>query len=408
MSKQIAILHYASPPTVGGVEATIAHHARGLTKLGYHVRVISGDGAVFDNRIESKIYPSFASRHEDVLTVKKELDKGIVSEAFHELVAKQAAYLQEALQDCELCIVHNIHSLNKNLSLTAALASLEQIPLIAWVHDMAWTNPQYQDELHDGYPWNLLRQKWENSRYVTVSEARQVEFAQLMGIQEEEIAVVTAGVDIAAFMQWTESMQMIDEKLQLLSADLLLLLPARLTRRKNIEFALCVLDELRKQTSNDCRLIVSGPPGPHNPTNKDYLGELLALRQSLDLQNAAHFLYELEEPTFIPDDTTMANLYQTADALFFPSLDEGLGIPILEAGLVGLPIFCSDLPPFRQTGQDNLNFFDPRHDSPAELARMIGTYFSDNPREVLKRRVRHNYRWELIVRNQIIPLVEAL
>jgi glycosyltransferase involved in cell wall biosynthesis len=408
MSKQIAILHYASPPTVGGVEATIAHHARGLIKLGYRVRVISGDGAVFDNRIESKIYPSFASRHEDVLTVKKELDKGIVSEAFHELVAKQAAYLREALQDCELCIVHNIHSLNKNLSLTAALASLEQIPLIAWVHDMAWSNPQYQHELYEGYPWNLLRQKWANSRYVTVSEARQAEFAQLMGIQEDEIAVVTAGVDIAAFMQWTESMQMIEEKLQLLSADLLLLLPARLTRRKNIEFALCVLDEVRRENHLDCRLIVTGPPGPHNPTNKDYLGELLALRQSLDLQNAAHFLYELEDPTFIPDDTTMANLYQTADALFFPSLDEGLGIPILEAGFVGLPIFCSDLPPFRQTGQDNLNFFDPRHDSPAEIARMINAYFSDNPRERLKRRVRHNYRWELIVRNQIIPLVEAL
>jgi glycosyltransferase involved in cell wall biosynthesis len=407
MSRQIAILHYASPPTVGGVEATIAHHARGLTALGYRVRVISGDGAVFDNRIESKIYPSFASRHEDVLAVKKELDKGIVSEAFHELVAKQTAYLREALQDCELCIVHNVHSLNKNLSLTAALASLEQIPLIAWVHDMAWTNPQYQHELYEGYPWNLLRQKWANSRYVTVSEARQAEFAQLMSIQEE-IAVVTAGVDIAAFMQWTESMQMIEEKLQLLSADLLLLLPARLTRRKNIEFALYVLDELRKQTSNDCRLIVTGPPGPHNPSNKDYLGELLALRQSLDLQKSAHFLYELQEPTFIPDDTTMANLYQIADALFFPSLDEGLGIPILEAGFVGLPIFCSDLPPFRQTGQEFLTFFDPRHDLPAEIARMISAYFSDNPRERLKQRVRHNYRWDVIVRNQIIPLVEAL
>src|SRR5262245_38568669 len=106
MPKQIAILHYASPPTVGGVEATIAHHARGLTKLGYQVRVISGSGAAFDPRIDTWVYPSFGSHYEDVLAVKKELDKGIVSESFHELVAKQAAQLQAALKDCELCIVH--------------------------------------------------------------------------------------------------------------------------------------------------------------------------------------------------------------------------------------------------------------------------------------------------------------
>src|SRR6187551_2017448 len=105
MSKRVAILHYASPPTVGGVEATIAHHARGLTQLGYQVRVISGSGASFDERIETHIQPLFSSSAPSVLAVKKELDKGIVSEAFHALVAQQEAALREALAGCDLCIV---------------------------------------------------------------------------------------------------------------------------------------------------------------------------------------------------------------------------------------------------------------------------------------------------------------
>lgn len=406
MGQRVAILHYASPPTVGGVEATIAHHARGLTQLGYQVRVISGSGAEFDDRIETHIQPLFGSSAPDVLAVKKELDQGLVSDAFHALVARQIAALEEALADCDVCIVHNVHTLNKNLPLTAALHKLSQPRFIAWCHDLAWTNPQYLPELHDGDPWNLLREVWHNTIYVTVSEARQAEMAELLNIPEKEITVITSGVNIPDFLQWTPEMRMIDDKLHLLEADLLLLLPARLTRRKNIELALRVLHELKRRDNRDTRLIVTGPPGPHNPLNPGYLGELLDLRSTLGLQESVHFLYELQEPRFVPDDTTMSNLYQIADALLFPSLQEGLGIPILEAGLVGLPIFCSDLPPFHQTGQDDVTFFDPINDSPEAIASKIHDSLVNTPRQRLKTRVRQAYRWEEILRMQLMPLLE--
>jgi glycosyltransferase involved in cell wall biosynthesis len=66
-------------------------------------------------------------------------------------------------------------------------------------------------------------------------------------------------------------------RLDLLRADLLLLLPARITRRKNIEFALEVLASLRREGGQDARLLVTGPPGPHNPGNLAYLEQLLQL-----------------------------------------------------------------------------------------------------------------------------------
>jgi mannosylglucosylglycerate synthase len=407
MTKRVAILHYASPPTVGGVEATIAHHARGLVTLGYQVRVISGSGASFDERIETHIDPLFSSSSSSVSTVKKELDQGLVSETFHALVTRQEAALREALEGCDLCIVHNVHTLNKNLPLTAALHRIREPRCIAWCHDLAWTNPQYLPELHEGYPWDLLRQKWPETTYITVSEARQAEMAALLEIPLEEITVITSGVNIADFLQWTPDMRIVEDRLHLLDADLLLLLPARITRRKNIELALRVLHELKRHDTGDYRLIVTGPPGPHNPLNPGYLGELLTLRSTLGLDDAVHFLYELSEPSFIPDDTTMANLYQIADALLFPSLQEGLGIPILEAGLVGLPIFCSDLPPFHQTGQEDVFFFDPGRDSAASIAAMIQTHLANSPRQRLKTRVRQTYRWEVILQQQLVPLLES-
>jgi glycosyltransferase involved in cell wall biosynthesis len=112
-----------------------------------------------------------------------------------------------------------------------------------------------------------------------------------------------------------------------------------LTRRKNVALGLRVLDAARKQSGQDYRLVVTGPPGPHNPANPGYLAELLELRDSLGLQNAVHFLYELDDPPLIPDDDTMANLYQLADALFFRA-QEGFGIRCWKQGWRA-SYFCS-------------------------------------------------------------------
>ncbi len=404
---RIALMHYASPPGVGGVESTIAFQARGLTELGYPVRVISGAGGEFDPRIETVIDPLFGSRDARIIAAKSELDRGIVSPAFETLVSDIEARLNAALDGCAVCIVHNVHTMNKNLALTAALARLKQPRLIAWVHDLAWTNPQYQAELHAGYPWELMRQAWANTRYVTISTPRQAETAALLNVPADQIPFVPPGVDVPAFFQWTDTMREIEGALKLLDADLILLLPARLTRRKNIALGVRVIAELRRVTGQDCRLIVTGPPGPHNPANPGYLGELLELRRELGLQNAVHFLYELRDPPLVPDDTTMANLYQLADGLLFPSVQEGFGIPILEAGISGVPIFCSDLPVFRESGQADLVVFSPAHDPPSAISAQIERYFRDDSRYRLKRRIRHHYRWDVIIRRQLVPLLEA-
>src|SRR5690606_17181679 len=115
--------------------------------------------------------------------------------------------------------------------------------------------------------------------------------------------------------------------------------------------------------------IVTGPPGPHNPSNPGYLGELLQLRDELALTETAHFLYAYgssDEP-LIPDDTTMANLYQLADGLLFPSTQEGFGMPVLEAGLAGIPVFAADLPPLRSTGGDDALYFEPLMETPEQI-----------------------------------------
>jgi glycosyltransferase involved in cell wall biosynthesis len=411
MTKHIAILHYASPPTIGGVESMIEHQARGLMKLGYPVRIISGKGASFEPGIDVHINALFGSTHPDVLAVKAELDAGKTSIVFEALVERLTLALREALAGCDICIAHNVLSLNKNLPLTAALARLRQtqpIQLIAWNSDLAWTNPQYQPELHPGSPWDLLRQIWLDVQYVTISEARREEMAALYGVDPLSIRVITPGIDPARFFRWTPETTTLVQDLGLLDADGLLLLPARLTRRKNIALALHVLAAIRAQSGCDYRLIVTGPPGPHNPSNASYLTELLDLRRTLGLEGSAHFLYENASPgeAFIPDDDMVAGLYQLADALFFPSIQEGFGIPMLEAGLAGVPIFCADIPPLRATGETDATYFDPESESPEHIATRVLNGLDGNPVARLRRRVRSAFRWDALIHDQLVPLLE--
>lgn len=407
----VAILHYAGPPGIGGVELTMYHHARGLAASGYDVRVISGRGEDFDARVATQMNPLFSSTHPDVLTVKRSLDDGRIPDTFEELVDRMGQALQPVLADCDVCIAHNVPTLNKNLPLSVALkryVEARELFLLAWCHDLAWTNAQYLPELHEGYPWDVLRQAWPHSTYVTVSEPRRHEVAHLLNIPVDDVTVAVPGVDPAEFYQWTPTTAWLVDKLDLLDADGLLLLPARLTRRKNIAMGLRVLAEIRDKSAQDFRLIVTGPPGPHNPTNPGYLGELLQLRDALGLAHAAHFVYAYGEgdAPLVPDNATMAALYRVADALFFPSLQEGFGIPVLEAGFAGLPVFCADIPPFHATGQSDVHYFDPGTERADVVADQVLAALNADKRFRLRVRARQKYRWERIIRDVVVPLVE--
>ncbi|MBK8022869.1 MAG: glycosyltransferase family 4 protein [Chloroflexi bacterium] len=413
MPDSAVILHYAAPPVVGGVESTIFHHARGLAARGWQVRVISGDGSPFDGAVESQVHPLFGSTAPEVLRVKRELDQGVVSEGFQRLTAAIEQELRAALAGFSIVMAHNIPTFNKNLPLTAALARLHAeggFRLLVWAHDLAWTNPQYLPELFDGMPWDLLRRPWKDAVYVTVSEARRPELADLIGIDRTAVHVVSPGIDVAAFLGLSETTRRLVHDLNWLDADGLLLLPARITRRKNIALALRILREVRRQSDRDFRLIVTGPPGPHNPSNPGYLGELLDLRRALDLDGAAHFLYEYGADSahpLIPDDATMANLYALADGLLFPPLSEGFGIPMLEAGLARLPIFCADIPPLRETGGTDAYYFDPLTGEPQAIAATILRTLDSSVLCRLRLRVRRENRWEAILDRQILPLLMA-
>ena len=403
---RIAIIHYAAPPIVGGVESTIYHHARLLCQAGYDVSIIAGRGKPFHPGVSFHHVPEVDSLHPSVLEVTSDLANGQLKPSFYGLRDCLTDLLRQLLKDTDICIVHNAVTLHKNLPLTGALRSLSDEGIteyIAWCHDFAWQDVLYTKDLRTGYPWDLLRTPWPDVHYVTVSAYQKEMLSALIGLPKDQIKVINPGIEIASFFKLEPATSDIMETLGLIAADPLILLPARITRRKNIEFAIEVTAALTRKKP-EAALLVTGPPGPHNPANLAYLESLQVLRKKLNMMAHVYFLYECCNDV---TDEMIADFYRISDLLLFPSRREGFGIPIIEAGVTRLPVFAADIPPMNETGHDLAHFFNP-DGNPASVADAIASYLSTDRVYQFRKRIIKQYTWQSILKNHLIPLIKEV
>jgi glycosyltransferase involved in cell wall biosynthesis len=376
-----------------------------MADAGHVVQVVAGRGQQFDSRVPLTTFPLLDSVHPHILALKAQLDAGTLPPGFDDMVSGITAFLTETLRSSDILIAHNVCSLHKNLALTAAIRRLADsrkgLRLILWHHDLAWTTPRYRAQLHEGFPWHLLKQVWHGAIQVAISDQRQKELAELLQVEKSQIAVVPNGIEPAQFLKLEQQTRGYVRQLGLQEALPLLLLPVRITPRKNIELALRVLDRLRRDFPR-AKLLVTGPLGPHNPANADYLLRLIALRAELKLNRAAHFMAELTIES-LPDQV-ISDFYALADALFLPSREEGFGLPILEAGLARLPIICSDIPSLRALGESHATYFSPDAD-PEHVASLVAERLHASRAFRLHATVKGRYMWERVYSEKIAPLL---
>jgi glycosyltransferase involved in cell wall biosynthesis len=196
--------------------------------------------------------------------------------------------------------------------------------------------------------------------------------------------------------------------LGLLVSDLILLMPVRVTRAKNIEFALQVVAALK---ARGCRvkLVLTGPPDPHNADSMDYFRSLRALREELEVEEEMRFVFESgpdPDQHYTIDERVVGDLFRASDVVFMPSHREGFGMPVLEAGLAGLPVVCTDIPAAEEIGGEDVTVFGPDQD-PAQLAELLLTRVEGSPVQRLRRRTRQRFTWDAIFQRDIRPLLDG-
>ncbi|MCS7172942.1 MAG: glycosyltransferase family 4 protein [Armatimonadetes bacterium] len=399
---EIVLLHYTAPPVVGGVEGVLAEQARLLRAAGYRVRILTGRGGKEEGHT---LLPLLYGRHPEIQAAHRAMERGD-PRPFERVRDRIVQDLTAYVQNC-LLLVHNVFTLDKNLPLTAALHRLlDRFPwarMVAWTHDLSWADPAVASRMRPEYPWSLLRTPRPEITYVAVSEAVRDLLIRVLGVEPEKVPVIPPGVSLESLHPLQPRTRTLLERLRIPDRFPVLLTPVRVTRRKNLELAVRITAAIRDAGAAPL-LVVTGPPGAHTAANRSYLGELAALRDTLGLRAHCVFLAELGVRCTA---RMVGDLYLMADAVLLTSVQEGFGLPVAEAGLMRVPVFCTAIPALQEVAGPHVRFFPPQ-DSPEEIAREILRDLAQNPQSALRRRILERFTWDRVFHERMQPLLDRL
>lgn len=352
---KIVLLHYRYAPAIAGVELILEQHARLMADVGHEVTVVAGEGASRDPRVRVVVIPELrgGGTASWLLPAAQEVEA-------------MGALLRPWVEWADRVLVHNVMTMPFALGATLALERLAvefgEGRMVSWVHDLAAVNPDYvlEAEVRE-----VLSRGGAGMAAVAISPLRAQEFRDLTGRTVD--AVVPNGIDPAPLLGLPEAVARFAGEEGLLGGglDLVLFQPARILRRKNIELGIRVVAAL-KAAGRQVKLLITGAPDGHNLASVGYYAELIRLREECGVEREVIFVGEF----FAVTKRDLVGLYTVSDGLWFPSRQEGFGLPVLEGALHRMLVFCADVPPMNSMSLPHVTFFNPQSEAGA-IARQV-------------------------------------
>ncbi len=404
----VAILHYSCPPVVGGVEEIVRQQAYLLHRYYHPVKVIAGSGSQFSEDFDIEINPLLSSRHPEILKLQQNPIQNYKRiQAVADMIVD---YLNDSLQNFDILLAHNVLSMHYNLPLTLALhklADTNTIKVVNWNHDSPYFYKDYSKDI-DKKPWLILKKYNPNISYITISPCRAKEF-QALYKTEKEISVIPNGIDPTRVFTLSKTTLRLIKENNLFTTDLLIVQPSRLHPRKNIELSIEVIRAFHDKGVK-AKLLLAGAYDPHERKTSHYYNKLKNLAESLQVQDhiimVADHYFESGEKMSVEWDT-IRDLYHISDLLFLPSKQEGFGIPLLEAGMIKLPIACSDIEPFKSIAGEDVLYFSLK-DRPKDIAANILEYLGQLHPSRMYRNIFRDYIWDNIYNDLFKPCLEKI
>jgi len=322
-------------------------HAQALVAHGLEVTVLCGTGQETEPDITVRTCSELRPDEPLPRAASKEQREGRPGESHEKLVQRFLMLFEEHLSDCQTVIVHNVLTMHFNLACTEALwrwTANTRARLIHWTHDLAAINPDYQlQPLLAQPPWYLLTRTAPRFQYVAISETRREEWRALIGDTTSDMPVAPNPLGITEVLPADPALRNFIEQNRILDRDLVVLHPTRVLARKNIELTLRMIAEWRR-AGVDAVALITGAPDPYNAASRAYGDQLRTCIETEGLEDAVWFVSD----QVALDEASVAALYLTADLLFFPSRQEGFGLPVIEAAWCRTPAAVSDLPVLRE------------------------------------------------------------
>ncbi|MDP6524154.1 MAG: glycosyltransferase family 4 protein [Kiritimatiellia bacterium] len=402
---RVAILHYSAPPLVGGVEFIIEAHARMLAEFGCETKLIVGEGGHAVPGVTVDLIPEISSGGGQMNEEVEQLLAGKVPDNFKACVKKVEKELSKSLRNIDVCIMHNVLTMHFNLILTAALANImerrKNIHFIGWTHDSTFADPNYKEHQKRSHPWRLLTKKLPGCDYCVISAQRRQEMKKIFGVSASQLPIIPDGLDVRELLGLTPGVTTLFINERLNQKDFVALTPTRIVRRKNLEEGIRIVAAL-KRFGKTVRWMITGAPDTHNTDAYMYYEELIALRKKMRVEKDVIFLWEHFKSGVSNED--LRGLYGISNTLLFPSEREGFGIPVLEAGIMGLLVVISDIPALREIGGMETVYIYPDERAEDVACRMVRA-FDRSAQLVFRKKIISTYSWDALFDQKILPAV---
>jgi len=124
-------------------------------------------------------------------------------------------------------------------------------------------------------------------------------------------------------------------------------------KRKNLLTLIKAFKKLKDELKVDYQLVLAGSTYINGDNNV-----LLKIQKYI----SKHNLYTcIQMPGYV-DKNKALYFYNNSLMYVFPSIDEGFGIPLIEALKLKVPVICSNIPIFREIADDSVLYFEKQNE----------------------------------------------
>ncbi|MGA1984544.1 MAG: glycosyltransferase [Acidobacteriaceae bacterium] len=373
MHQRVIIIHYTAPSYAGGVETALGDFIRASVKLGRDIHLVVGKGSDLD-------LPGCAFHRIDLLNAENPAVLKANSQAARgdwnapdELQLR--AELLAVIRPGDEIHAHNVVCNSFNLLLSHVLRWIVtnmDLKLVAWCWDPVWIG-----DGGDGLSpkeFALLCTPWPKTLYLTLSRARTEAFDRIGTFPEDCVREYWPFVSVDRVLSLSKTAAELCDQYNMLDADIIVTYPCRLSRRKNIEFSLHVIREIRDQGLEPL-LLLGGFASPHREAaSLLYKQELVDLERKLCITRNVVWLdrYRGDHANSTGLATTdVMSLHRISDVFLSPSLDEGFGLAVLEAAANGVPVVASAEAALLFTGHSCVSKLLRSDQSPRDVAGLV-------------------------------------